>query len=166
MAKILLGCIQDLLLSKGVKAIWWLLDFIYLAQYSTHDTATLQYLCNAFQKFHQHKDYFIDVEIHPSLNIPKLHSLVHYAESIELFGTTDNYNTEMFERLHIDFAKHGWQSSNQRNEFPQMICWLSRQEKINKFSYILSAQNSGLLMPPPLSTQLPIYMAKCPQLPL
>ena len=39
----------------------------------------------------------------------------------------------MFERLHIDFAKHGWRASNQRDEFPQMIRWLSRQEKITSF---------------------------------
>ncbi|KAF8958090.1 hypothetical protein BDZ97DRAFT_1668870, partial [Flammula alnicola] len=35
--------------------------------------------------------------------------------------------------LHIDFAKHGWRASNQRDEFPQMIRWLSRQEKIASF---------------------------------
>ena len=39
----------------------------------------------------------------------------------------------MFERLHIDFSKHGWRASNQRDEFPQMIRWLSCQEKIMGF---------------------------------
>ncbi|KAJ3728243.1 hypothetical protein C8R42DRAFT_571535 [Lentinula raphanica] len=57
---------------------------------------------------------------------------------IRFFGCTDNYNTEMFERLHIDFAKKGWRASNKREEFPQMTKWLSRQENVQTFNKELS----------------------------
>lgn len=166
MAKILLGCVHDLLPPDGVMAIRWLLDFIYLAQYSTHDTETLEYLRNALQNFHEHKSYFIKVGIHPDLNIPKLHLLSHYVESIALFGTTDNYNTEMFEQLHIDFAKLGWRSSNQRNEFPQMICWLSRQEKINCLQHLITvcSQSAESGAPSLVTERLPVFLAKRPQI--
>jgi len=63
-------------------------------------------------------------------NLPKLHSLVHYVESIELFGTTDNYNTKYTERLHIDLAKDAYRATNHRDEHAQMIIWLERKEKI------------------------------------
>jgi len=117
MAKILLACVHDVLAPRGVRAIKVLLDFIYLAQYTTtHDTITLSYLKDALKKFHQDKKYFIDVGCREHLNILKLHSLIHYVDSIKLFGTTDNYNTEMFEQLHIDFAKQGWRATNQRDE--------------------------------------------------
>ncbi|KAH9833134.1 uncharacterized protein C8Q71DRAFT_713152 [Rhodofomes roseus] len=43
---------------------------------------------------------------------------------------TDNYNTEMFERLHIDLAKDAWRATNHRDEFPQMMRWVTRQEKM------------------------------------
>ena len=43
---------------------------------------------------HNNKAVFIDLGIREIFKIPKLHSLVHYALSICLFGTTDNYNTE------------------------------------------------------------------------
>ncbi|KAJ3816175.1 hypothetical protein F5880DRAFT_1494547, partial [Lentinula raphanica] len=49
-----------------------------------------------------------------------------------------NYNTEMFERLHIDFAKKGWRASNKREEFPQMTKWLARQENVQTFNKELS----------------------------
>jgi hypothetical protein len=39
------------------------------------------------------------------IDIPKLHSLQHYVEVISSFGTTDDYNTETNEYLHIDYAK-------------------------------------------------------------
>ncbi len=144
MAKILLACIHDVLAPRGVWAVKALLDFIYLAQYSTHDTITLSYMEDALKKFHHDKKYFIDVGCREHLNFPKLHSLIHYVDSIKLFGTTDNYNIEMFERLHIDFAKHGWRATNKRDEFPQMIHWLSRQEKVNYFDHLLSSRLSSL----------------------
>ncbi|PPR07087.1 hypothetical protein CVT26_005304, partial [Gymnopilus dilepis] len=137
MAKILLGCLVGLMAHQGLKAVKALLDFIYLAQYTAHSKETLDYMKDALNEFHRNKQYFIDVQCREHLNLPKLHSLLHYVDSIELFGTTDNYNTEMFERLHIDFTKHGWRATNQRDEFPQMIRWLSRQEKITYFNTTL-----------------------------
>lgn len=133
MAKILLGCLIGKMPTTGIKAVTALLDFIYLAQYTAHDTITLGYLQQALNRFHANRQYFIDTLVREDFNIPKFHSLLHYIEAIRNFGTTDNYNTEMFERLHIEFAKHGWRASNQRDEFPQMIRWLSRQEKIAAF---------------------------------
>ncbi|KAF8870149.1 hypothetical protein CPB84DRAFT_1818461 [Gymnopilus junonius] len=138
MVKILLGCLVGVMATPGIKAMKALLDFIYLAQYPTHNNETLGYLRTALKEFHNNKSYFVDVKCQEHLNLPKLHSLSHYIESIELFGTTDNYNTEMFERLHIDFAKHGWRATNQWDEFLQMIHWLCQQEKITFFNMIPS----------------------------
>ncbi|KAF8155894.1 hypothetical protein B0H34DRAFT_850935 [Crassisporium funariophilum] len=141
MAKILLGCLVGLIPKQGIMAITAILDFIQIAQYTTHDDTTLGYLQDALDRFHQHRDYFIKVKARDDFNIPKFHSLLHYLNSIKLYGTTNNYNTEMFERLHIDFAKDGWRATNHRDEFPQMICWLSRREKIATFEKYL-AQNT------------------------
>ena len=82
---------------------------------------------------------FVEMGIRSDLNIPKFHSLHHYISSIRLLGTTDNYNTELFERLHIDFAKKGWRASNKRDTFPQMIRWLDCQEKVIAFDRYITA---------------------------
>jgi hypothetical protein len=142
MAKILLGCLIGVLPKKVIIACRSLLDFIYLAQYTTHDTITLGYMQDALNTFNSHKSAFIDAFIRKDLNIPKFHSLDHYIQSIKYLGTTDNYNTEMFERLHIDFAKEGWRASNTRNAFPQMIQWLSRREKMHSFQNYVAWQES------------------------
>lgn len=139
MAKILLGCLVGLMPKDGILAVAALLDFIYIAQYSAHNSTTLGYLEDSLRRFHQHRDYFVKVGVREDFHIPKFHSLLHYVNSIKLFGTTDNYNTELFERLHIDFAKEGWRASNQKDEFPQMIQWLSRQEKIAAFEVYLKS---------------------------
>jgi len=55
---------------------------------------------------------------------------MHYGPSIALFGTTDNYNTEQTERLHIDFTKDAYRASNHKDKLPQMTTWLSRHKKV------------------------------------
>ena len=112
MYAILLGLVVDLPILGGwdstrlVRSVCSLLDFLYLAQYQCHTTETIARLHEALSEFHSHKDIFMDLGIQEHFNIPKIHSLNHYIPSIRLFGTTDNYNTEQSERLHIDFTKN------------------------------------------------------------
>ncbi|KAI0653229.1 hypothetical protein C8Q70DRAFT_1059466, partial [Cubamyces menziesii] len=73
---------------------------------------------------------FVDLGIRLHFKLPKLHSLEHYILSILLFGTTNNYDTQYTERLHIDFAKDTYRASNHKDELPQMMTWLERREKI------------------------------------
>ncbi|KAG5644631.1 hypothetical protein H0H81_009458, partial [Sphagnurus paluster] len=73
-------------------------------------------------------DIFVKLEIREHFNIPKLHSMVHYVDSIEALGSLDGYNSESPERLHIDFAKEAYRASNKRDYTEQMVMWLQRQE--------------------------------------
>jgi len=90
------------------------------------------------------KTVFIDLGTREGFNIPKLHSMLHYASSITLFGTTDNYNTEQTERLHIDFTKDAYRSTNHKNEFTQMTTWLERRERIQRHAAHITRQQEGV----------------------
>lgn len=144
MGKILLGCICDDLPEEATTACRAILDFIYLAQYTTHDEDTLGYMEEALELWRKNKAVFVDLGIRLHINIPKFHALRHYVDHIRLFGTTGNYNTEMFERLHIEFAKKGWRASNRRDEFPQMTKWVTRQESVHAFERFLTWISSQL----------------------
>ncbi|KAI1793586.1 hypothetical protein LXA43DRAFT_971911 [Ganoderma leucocontextum] len=112
-SRILLGLIIGLPLPDGssparlVHATRALLDFLYLAQYPTHTSETLALLEEHLQVFHDNKSIF-------------------------LFGTTDNYDTQYSERLHIDFAKDAYRASNKKEELVQMTVWLEQKEKIQR----------------------------------
>ncbi|KAG1834650.1 hypothetical protein F4604DRAFT_1944865 [Suillus subluteus] len=123
MARILLGCIMGKAPSQVIVCYRALLDFIYVAQYPTHDDSTLQYLTNALDEFHANKDILVDLGIRNHFNIPKFHSMLHYEECIH-------------------YAKEAWRASNFRNELPQMTQWLSRQEKIVMFQSYISHYQS------------------------
>ncbi|PIL34532.1 hypothetical protein GSI_03310 [Ganoderma sinense ZZ0214-1] len=136
--RILLGLIVGLPPHNGVspvrieRATRALLDFLYYAAYPTHTSGTLKLLDNALKRFHANKSVFVDLGIREHFKLPKLHFLDHYRRSIEMFGTTDNYDTQHSERLHIDFAKEAFRATNGKDELSQMTLWMERKEKIER----------------------------------
>ena len=149
MCRILIGLVIGLSLPGGqgssrvIKAVHTLLDFLYLVQFPSHTSETLRCLDNALALFHQNKSIFVDLGVRQHFNIPKLHSLIHYRSSIGLFGTTNNYNTEQSERLHIDFAKNAYHATNHRDEYPQMTAWLEHREKVEQRAIAIEVVQHG-----------------------
>ena len=66
---------------------------------------------------------------------------------IKLLGTTDNYNTEATERLHIDLAKDAYRATNKKEYYEQMLLWLERCEKIWVFDVVLQWRTGNLPKP-------------------
>lgn len=145
----LLGIIADMRLpnnlepSRLIRAMRGLIDFIYLSQLPVHSTRTLKLLDDALNAFHRNKSIFIDLGIREHFNIPKIHSCTHYASSIRFYGTTDNYNTQYTERLHINLVKDAFRSTNRKDEYPQMTSWLERREMIQDHDGYLQWRLSG-----------------------
>ncbi|KAF8601852.1 hypothetical protein BDV93DRAFT_509701 [Ceratobasidium sp. AG-I] len=101
----------------------------HMGELSETDLEELE--CN-LADFHNAKDVFRRTKVldmdEMFDTIPKLHVLSHYVHSIRELGTTDGYNTEATERLHIDFVKEGWRASNKVNPLEQMARYLQRKE--------------------------------------
>ncbi|KAG1789747.1 uncharacterized protein HD556DRAFT_1520758 [Suillus plorans] len=138
-----------------LRAVQGLLDFLYLAQYPCHSSETLQLLDDALNLFHENKDIFIDLGIRSNFNLPKLHATRHYSAMIMMMGTTDNYNTEYTERLHIDFAKDAYRATNHKDEFVQMTCWLERKEKIMRHAKYINWRRAGVKETEPYHSRPP-----------
>ncbi|THH20201.1 hypothetical protein EW146_g1111 [Bondarzewia mesenterica] len=170
--KILLGLIVDLRLRDGrspiriYRAVRALLDFLYLAQYPSHTDTTLGYLDDALKRFHANKDIFLEIGVREDFNLPKLHALVHYVASIKLLGTTDNFNTEYSERLHIDFTKDAYRATNHKDEYAQMTVWLQRKEKVLQHELFIRWRLAGerpiALNPPHIPRKLHSHIARFP----
>ncbi|KAJ3818442.1 hypothetical protein F5880DRAFT_1491390 [Lentinula raphanica] len=107
-----------------------LLDFLYIACYPIQSDESLALLDTALETFHANKDVFIELGVREHFNLPKIHYLCHYVYAFKLVGTSDNYNTESTERLHIDLAKEAYRASNRKDEYMQMTKWLERREKV------------------------------------
>ncbi|KAH9021359.1 hypothetical protein EDB85DRAFT_1871915 [Lactarius pseudohatsudake] len=178
MCRILLGLVIELPLPSGgsparvIRTVRALLDFLYLVQLPSHTTETLLCLEESLARFYDNKNVFLDLGVREHFNIPKVHSLLHYKSSITLFGSTDNYNTEQTERLHIDFTKDTYRATNHKDEYPQMTAWLERREKIQQHTKFIAwrqqAQHNGAQCSEPIGPSKPvlrtIQMARNPSL--
>ncbi|KAG8706127.1 hypothetical protein FRC08_001262 [Ceratobasidium sp. 394] len=94
-----------------IRAARALLDFTYLAHSSSLTDDDINDMDAALQVFHEDKEAFVRlkaIEAGKFSNIPKLHMMQHYTHLIRWLGTPDGFNTETYERLHIDFAKAGY----------------------------------------------------------
>ncbi|KAJ3735343.1 hypothetical protein DFJ43DRAFT_1037221 [Lentinula guzmanii] len=149
MSHFFLGLIAEAPLPSGmsssrlVKCLRGLLDYLFLAQYPVHSSSTLNLISDALERFHDNKQIFIDLGIRSHFQIPKIHFMNHYVESIKRMGTPDNFNTEYTELLHIDLAKDAYDATNKKDELSQMTKWLERKEKVMKHaSYVCWRQSA------------------------
>ncbi|KDQ54674.1 hypothetical protein JAAARDRAFT_135540 [Jaapia argillacea MUCL 33604] len=137
MEKVFVGVVAGAVPSRVLAVARSLLDFIYYAQFRSHTTDTLAALQKALDTFHANKDVLIELDVRKNFNFPKMASLVHYVQAIKSKGSADGFNTELPERLHIDFAKEAYRASNKRDYTEQMTRWLQRQEAIEmRTSYV------------------------------
>jgi hypothetical protein len=128
MQKVFLGVLAGAVSWEVYAVARALIDFIYYAQFQSHTSKSLDALENCLKTFHQHKDILIKLGVREHFNIPKLHAILHYINAIRALGSTDGYNSESPERLHIEFAKEGYRASNKRDYVEQMALWLQRRE--------------------------------------
>jgi len=175
MCRFLLGLVVDAPLPNGLsnarllRCVRAIMDFLYYSQYSIHTDTTLELMWDALNRFHTNKDIFIDLSVRNHFNIPKIHFLSHYIDLITIFGTTDNFNTQYTERLHIDYAKDAYAATNKKDEYMQMTTWLERKEKIQRHEQYIkwsmsgessSTQNQREWTPPGLDVKRTMSLAK------
>ncbi|KAF8267150.1 hypothetical protein EI94DRAFT_1842165 [Lactarius quietus] len=148
-----------------------LLDFLYIAQYPVHTDTTLELLTEALSRFHANKGVFSNLGLRDHFNILKFHFMSHYVELIKALGTTDNFNTQYTERLHIDLAKDAYAATNHKDEYEQMMTWLDRQEQILRHNQYINWRKSGAhnttcvdREPPSVDICWELSMAKHPSL--
>jgi len=137
MEKVFLGVLAGQAEPGLIRAVRACLDFIYYAHFESHTMDSLVKLDEAWVAFHKNKQYFVDAGVRKHFNIPKLHSMQHYVAAIISRGSADGFSTESPERLHIDFAKNAYRSTNRKNYIKQMTKWLIRQEACHQFTNYL-----------------------------
>ncbi|KAG2365992.1 hypothetical protein BDR07DRAFT_1470277 [Suillus spraguei] len=130
MQRVFVGLLAGAVPSQVLVVARAILDFSYYAQLRMHTVDSLDGLESALAVFHTNKDILQELEVCDHFNIPKLHQISHFVKSITLFGSTDGFNTELPECLHINFAKDAYHASNKRNYEEQMVLWLQWQEAV------------------------------------
>ncbi|KAF8594669.1 hypothetical protein BDV93DRAFT_420039, partial [Ceratobasidium sp. AG-I] len=133
MEKSLLPVLIGLVSREALQAIQAILNFINIASFTVHTDSTLLWLEETLEDIHRLKHVFVHPNNRLHFNFPKFHLLMHYAAAIRSRGTTDGYNSETTERLHIDYAKMGYRASNKKDYIKQMA---NRQHCLESISML------------------------------
>ncbi|QRV97139.1 DNA-dependent ATPase [Ceratobasidium sp. AG-Ba] len=137
--KIILGVLDGLVDNDVLNALRAILDFIYYARLPVHTSNTLLQLSDSLSTWHEHKSIFVRLGIRDTtlFEINKLHSMEHYPELIIGLGAPDGLNTELPERLHIEYAKIAYRATNRKDFAQQMCVYLGRCDQIELFDRYL-----------------------------
>ncbi|OBZ65482.1 hypothetical protein A0H81_14596 [Grifola frondosa] len=141
MEKVFLGVLTGASDPAVLRVVRAVLDFIYFAHFEAHSDNSLSRLNDAWTDFHANKHVFVDCGVREHFNIPKFHSTCHYESSIRRLGSADGYNTEGSERLHIDYAKQAYASSNKRHYVQQIRLGLRVKKPFSDLVHTFSGWN-------------------------
>lgn len=126
-----------------LKAFRGLIDFIYIAQYESHDEETLGYLDDALEAFHENKIGLSKSGVrkgkvkNDEFHIRKIELMWHVRRMIRLTGCAPQYSTDQTEWLNKTRARWSYLRTNKKNHPPQMCRVLDRQDRVSLFGVYL-----------------------------
>ncbi|KIK82842.1 hypothetical protein PAXRUDRAFT_153431, partial [Paxillus rubicundulus Ve08.2h10] len=103
------------------------LEFCYIVCQNVVTDGTLEELKNTLQQFHQYREVFRDLGVHPEeFSLPHQHSLIHYEALIRLFGAPNVLCMSITKSKHITAVKKPWQHSSKHNVLGQIL-WTNQR---------------------------------------
>ncbi|KAF8834863.1 hypothetical protein BDN67DRAFT_914085 [Paxillus ammoniavirescens] len=98
------------------------LEFCYIVRQNVITDNTLDELKDALRCFHQYREVFRDLGVHPDgFSLPRQHSLTHYEVLICLFCAPNGLCTSITESKHITAIKRPWRWSSKHNALGQIL---------------------------------------------
>lgn len=114
-----------------VQAIRALLEFCYIARQEVHTQTTIDNLTDALARFHRLREIFSTSGVRKDgFNLPRQHSLKHWAKMIWDFGAPSGLCTSIIESKHIPAVKKPWRRSSHNQPLDQMLTTNQRMDKL------------------------------------
>ncbi|KAJ7687361.1 hypothetical protein B0H17DRAFT_1069971 [Mycena rosella] len=159
-----IAAITDHVPSQMVKCIAAFMDFCYLARRNSLNSDALDDLKEALNRFHLHRDIFIQTGVCVDISLPRQHSLVHYLPSIRLFGSPNGLCSSITESKHIKAVKEPWHRSSRYNALIQMLRTICRLDRLAAARIVFCRQ--GMMAGTSLSYAAMTMRGEEPQPPL
>ena len=105
-----------------VRCLAAFLDFCYLVRHNSICANTLDQISDALNCFHHYHKVFIETSVGiDNISLPWQHSLIHYLNSIILFGSPNGLCSSIMESKHIKAVKKPWHHSSCYHALLQML---------------------------------------------
>ena len=104
-----------------IHALCTFLNFCYLAHCDIFNTQSLIAMQDTLNCFHQYQEIFLSSGVCWSFNLPWQHSLKHFIQMIQVFGTPNGLCSSIAESKHIKAIKKPYQQSSHYEALGQML---------------------------------------------
>lgn len=130
MMQVYLPAVAPFIPPKMVRTMSAFLDFCYLARREFHTEDTLRDMKNHLDQFHEHREIFVETGVRDHFNPPRQHSLRHYLEFVQEFGSLNGLCSSITESAHIRAVKRPWRRSSRFHALGQMLLTNQRLDKL------------------------------------
>ncbi|KAK1233232.1 hypothetical protein PQX77_003616 [Marasmius sp. AFHP31] len=128
--KVFLPAVEAYIPAEMSKCLTAFLDFCYLVRRNDFNEGTIHDIQHAIERFHHHRQIFVDLGLRNNLSIPHLHSMIHYPSLILDFGAPNGVCSSITESRHITAVKKPWRRSNRHNALSQILLTNQRLDKL------------------------------------
>ena len=105
------------------------LEFCYTVQWNVLTAKDLDYLNEVLARFHQHHKFFKTAGVVATFSLPRQHSMKHYRQLVQLFGTPNGLCSSITESKHVKAVKEPYQRTSKYRALGQMLIinqWLDK----------------------------------------
>lgn len=137
-----------------VQCVSAFLNCCYVVRRNYITSSDITFYKSELARFHHLRQVFIDTGVRTSVELPRSHSMMHYADGIELFGSPNGICSSITESKHIVSIKDTWRRSSRNQPLPQMLRTITREEKLTAIRTVFKYRNM-------LSGSVSSHMAAC-----
>ncbi|KAL0059223.1 hypothetical protein AAF712_014031 [Marasmius tenuissimus] len=129
--KVFLPAVEPFIPPQMTKCLAAFLDFCYLVRRNDFDEDTISEIQHTVERFHNHRQIFIELGIRDDFSVPRMHSMIHYPYLILNFGAPNGVCSSITESRHITAVKKPWRRSNRHNALSQILLTNQRLDKLS-----------------------------------
>ncbi|KAL0058867.1 hypothetical protein AAF712_014428 [Marasmius tenuissimus] len=129
--KVFLPAVEPFIPPQMTKCLAAFLDFCYLVRRNDFDEDTISEIQRTVERFHSHRQIFVEQGIRDDFSVPRMHSMVHYPYLILNFGAPNGVCSSITESRHITAVKKPWRRSNRHNALSQILLTNQRLDKLS-----------------------------------
>ena len=106
-------------------------EFCYLVHRNVITDSALNSINDAIERFHRYREVFKTTGVASTFSLPRQHSVKHYPELIQLFGTPNGLCSSITENKHIAAVKKPYHQSNKHKALGQILVTNQRLDKLS-----------------------------------
>ena len=129
--KVYIAAIEGYVPDDIVRTFHAFTEFCYLVRRNIITDSALSSISDAIERFHRYQEVFKRTGVVSTFSHPRQHSVKHYPELVQLFGTPNGLCSSITEDKHITAVKKLYCRSNKHKALGQILVTNQQLDKLS-----------------------------------